>query len=209
MSVSRLIVGLTGGIGSGKSTAADAFGRLGAGIVDADEISRSLTAAGGSAIAPIRSHFGASFITSDGALDRARMRALVFDDHQAREQLEAILHPLVQAQSEIACRRVEGLYVMLVVPLLIESGTYHRRVHRLCVVDCPEPLQVSRVMSRNALPEYQVRAIIASQASRSARLALADDVIDNSGSQEHLLAQVDELHQRYGALARRRDKARR
>ena len=195
------IVGLTGGIGSGKSAATAHFAALGASVVDTDLIAHALTAPGGAAIEAIRRTFGADMLTPDGSLDRAEMRALAFQRPAARRQLEAILHPMIRDESARQCREAPGPYVMLAVPLLIESGTYRERCNRICVVDCPEDLQVARVRQRNSLPEEQVRSIMAAQASRAQRLAVADDVIDNSGTLAELEAQVERLHAAYLAAA--------
>ncbi len=194
-------VGLTGGIGSGKSAAAERFAALGATIVDTDLIAHRLTAPGGAAIAAIRQAFGAGVISPDGSLDRAAMRARVFAEPAARQQLEAILHPLIRAESARQCLAAPGPYVVMAVPLLVESGTYRQRCDRVCVVDCPEALQIERVRTRSGLDETQIRAIMAAQASREERLAAADDVIDNGGTLEALQQQVDRLHLRYLADA--------
>ena len=195
------IVGLTGGIGSGKSAATAHFAALGASVVDTDLIAHALTAPGGAAIEAIRRTFGADMLTPDGSLDRAAMRALAFQRPAARRQLEAILHPMIRDESTRQCREASGPYVVVAVPLLIESGTYRERCNRICVVDCPEDLQVARVRQRNSLPEEQVRSIMAAQASRAQRLAAADDVIDNSGTLAELEAQVERLHAAYLAAA--------
>ena len=195
------VVGLTGGIGSGKSAVADLFEAHGACIVDTDSIAHELTAPGGLAMAAIREAFGDGVVAPDGALNRAAMRALAFELPDARKRLEAILHPMIREESARRCAEAATPYVILAVPLLIESGTYRERVARLCVVDCPEALQVERVMRRSGLEESQVRAIMAVQASRAQRLAAADDVIDNSSAMEALRGQVQVLHQRYLGLA--------
>ncbi len=195
------VVGLTGGIGSGKSAVADLFEAHGACIVDTDRIAHELTAPGGLAMVAIREAFGDGVVAPDGALNRAAMRALAFELPDARKRLEAILHPMIREESARRCVEATTPYVILAVPLLIESGTYRERVARLCVVDCPETLQVERVMRRSGLEESQVRAIMAVQASRAQRLAAADDVIDNSGALGALQGQVDGLHQRYLGLA--------
>lgn len=194
-------VGLTGGIGSGKSAATERFAALGATIVDTDLIAHRLTAPGGAAIAAIRQAFGAGVISPDGSLDRAAMRARVFAEPAARQQLEAILHPLIRAESARQCLAAPGPYVVMAVPLLVESGTYRQRCDRVCVVDCPEALQIERVRTRSGLDETQIRAIMAAQASREERLGAADDVIDNGGTLEALQQQVDRLHLRYLADA--------
>lgn len=204
MNDSLYLVGLTGGIGSGKSAAADRLGELGATIVDTDVIAHQVTAAGGAAIAGIRATFGGELIGDDGALDRKAMRDLVFSDPAARRRLEAIVHPAIRAESDRQVREADGPYAVLVVPLLIESRSYRERCDRICVVDCPVEVQVARVVRRSHLPEEQVRAIIAVQASREERLGAADDVIDNSGDLAALVAQVDRLHARYLDAARAR-----
>ncbi|HQZ02977.1 MAG TPA: dephospho-CoA kinase [Thauera sp.] len=198
------IVGLTGGIGSGKSAAADRFVELGASLVDADAIAHALTTAHGAAMPAIRAQFGEDVVAADGSLDRAAMRARAFAHTEARQQLEAILHPMIRHESARQCLAATGSYVILAVPLLVESGNYRSRYDRICVVDCPPELQVERVHTRSGLEETQIRAIIATQASRAQRLAAADDVIDNSGTVERLLVQVDALHVRYSALATQR-----
>ena len=201
MSETPYVVGLTGGIGSGKSAAADLLAARGALVVDTDQIAHQLTAPGGAAMEPIREAFGNGVVAADGALNRPAMRALAFEDPAARKRLEAILHPMIRAESERQCRAATTPYVVLVVPLLIESGTYRERVRRLCVVDCPEDVQVLRVMQRSGLEERQVRAIMAAQASRAERLAEADDVIDNSAGYAELAVQVERLHGAYLRLA--------
>ena len=195
------MVGLTGGIGSGKSAAAQLFETFGITVIDTDAIAHALTAPGGAAIEPIRVAFGADYISSDGALDRARMRALVFADAAQKRLLESILHPLIRAQSGELARAARSPYVILMVPLLIESGNYRGRYQRILVVDCPEHLQVERVMARSGLGADEVRAILANQATRAARLAAADDVIDNSRDPAELRHQVEALHARYLQLA--------
>ena len=201
MSETPYVVGQTGGIGSGKSAAADLLAARGALVVDTDQIAHQLTAPGGAAMEPIREAFGNGVVAADGALNRPAMRALAFEDPAARKRLEAILHPMIRAESERQCRAATTPYVVLVVPLLIESGTYRERVRRLCVVDCPEDVQVLRVMQRSGLEERQVRAIMAAQASRAERLAAADDVIDNSAGYAELAVQVERLHGAYLRLA--------
>jgi dephospho-CoA kinase len=195
------VVGLTGGIGSGKSAAAQVFEALGATVIDTDAIAHALTAAGGAAIAPIRAAFGTDYITAEGALARARMRELVFADAAKKTVLEAILHPLIRERSGELVRAARSPYVILMVPLLIESGDYCGRCQRVLVVDCPEELQVERVVTRSGISAAQVRAIMASQASRAARLAAADDVIDNSRDPAYLRREVEALHRRYLQLA--------
>ena len=195
------VVGLTGGIGSGKSAAADEFARLGATVVDTDAIAHELTAPGGAALGHIKALFGGAFVTPSGAMDRDAMRNRVFSDPQAKRALEQLLHPMIRAEAERRIARVSGPYVVYVVPLLIESGDYRGRVQRILVVDAPEAQQVERVRARSRLSEEAVRSIMAHQVSRAARLAAADDVIDNSGVLEALRAQVAALHARYLKMA--------
>lgn len=192
-----MIVGLTGGIGSGKSAAADIFAELGAAVVDADAIAHELTAPGGAAIESIRAAFGDEMIGANGALDRAAMRKRVFADAEAKVRLEAILHPMIRAEVDRRIGEARAPYVVLVVPLLVESGSYRQRVQRVAVVDCPEETQVARVMARSGLSTQEARAIMAAQVSRAERLAAADDVIDNGGDLAGLRAQVEALHRRY------------
>lgn len=196
------VIGLTGGIGSGKSAAADFFVAAGASLVDTDAIAHALTAPGGAAMPAIKARFGAEVVAADGSLDRAVMRAKAFDDPAARTELEAILHPMIGAESARQRLAASGPYVILAVPLLIESASYRDYCDRICVVDCPVELQLERVRMRSGLEESQIRAIIAAQASREQRLAAADDVIDNSGSLDELARQVKDLHARYLLLAR-------
>jgi dephospho-CoA kinase len=197
-----LVVGLTGGIGSGKSAAADAFARLGATIVDTDAISHELTGPGGAAVAEIQRQFGRAFVDASGAMNRKRMRDLVFSDAEEKQRLEALLHPLIRAESQRRIERAAGPYVIHVVPLLIESPGYRERVARVLVVDCPEAIQIARVRQRSGLPEAEVQRIIASQIQRERRLAAADDVIDNSGPIAALQQQAEKLHEKYLALAK-------
>ena len=197
----NLVIGLTGGIGSGKSAAADAFAKLGATVVDTDLIAHELSAPGGAAVAEIARQFGKAFIDATGAMDRKRMRALVFSDAEEKQRLEALLHPMIRAESQRRIEAAAGPYVVHVVPLLVESPDYRQRVGRVLVVDCPEALQVARVRQRSMLPEGEIKRIIASQIQRERRLAAADDVIDNSGPIAALQQQVEKLHEKYLALA--------
>ncbi len=190
-------VGLTGGIGCGKTTVANLFAAHGASLVDTDEIAHALTAPGGAAMEAVIAAFGPEFATADGALDRARMRALVFSDPAAKQRLEAILHPRISAAALAAAALASGPYVIFVVPLLIESGTWRARVTRVLAIDCPEQVQIARVMARNGLTEEQVRAIMASQVSRATRLAAADDIVTNDGEIATLAPQVAKLHAKY------------
>lgn len=195
-------VGLTGGIGSGKSTVADLFAAHGVPLVDTDLIAHRITAPHGMAMPQIAAEFGDAFVAADGSLDRARMRTLVFSDDSALKRLEGITHPLIRAETEREQREAHGPYVIVVVPLLVESGTWKNRVNRVLTVDCSVETQISRVMSRNNFSRAQVLAIIARQATREARLAAADDVIDNDNvSLEALRAQVEAQHRVYLSLA--------
>ena len=195
------VVGLTGGIGSGKSVVAGLFARRGITVVDTDAIAHELTAPGGSAIEAIRESFGSDFITQEGALDRARMRALVFGDPQSKRRLERILHPRIRAESAVRIAAASSPYVILVVPLLVEAGADRTRYQRVAVVDCVEEVQIARVMRRSHLPDDEVRRIMASQVGRRERLDSADDVVDNSEGLDDLEPQVEALHWRYLALA--------
>jgi len=197
MSSVPFAVGLTGGIGSGKSTVADMFAARGATIVDTDLIAHSMTAPQGPAMPAIVAEFGPAFADASGAMDRARMRELVFSDAGAKARLEAILHPRIRDAALAAGAAASGAYVIYAVPLLIESGTWRARVTRVLAVDCEEQVQIARVMARNNLPEAQVRAIMAAQVSRAQRLAAADDVIVNNAGIAELEAQVERLHALY------------
>lgn len=196
-----LDIGVTGGIGCGKTTVCDQFAALGTSIIDTDLIAHQISAPGGLAIDALRAEFGPAYITPEGALDRARMRELVFGNLQAKARLEAILHPLIGQQTRHLAEQANGPYRMFVVPLLIESGTWQSRVDRVLVIDCPPELQVSRVMTRSNLPREQVEAIMASQVTRERRLAAADDIIDNSGPLSAINEQIARLHWQYLALA--------
>jgi len=196
-----LIVGLTGGIGSGKSTVADRFVALGANLIDADQIAHEISRRGAPGWEAVHAAFGDEILLAGGELDRAKIRALVFADPAAKARLEQALHPLIGA--EIARRMAgwAGPYGLLMVPLLIEGGRYRSQIDRLLVVDCPEDEQVRRVMSRSGLAAEEVRAIMATQATRAQRLAAADDVIDNSGAPDAIQGQVARLDRHYRALA--------
>ncbi|HZE59700.1 MAG TPA: dephospho-CoA kinase [Burkholderiales bacterium] len=197
----KFAVGLTGGIGSGKSAAAEEFARLGATVIDTDAIARELTEAGGAALPHIKSMFGETFITARGAMDRDAMRSRVFSDPAAKQALERLLHPMIRAEADRRIATATGPYVVYVVPLLVESGRQHDRVQRVLVVDAPEGLQVERVRARSGLSDKEIRSIIAQQASRATRLAAADDVIENAGSLDALRKQVAALDARYRKMA--------
>jgi len=198
-----LIIGLTGGIGSGKTRAADSFRELGIEIIDTDQIAHELTRSAGKAISPIRIAFGDCFILDDGSLDRSAMRRLVFSDETARHRLESILHPLIYQETLQRLPLIRSEYGIVVVPLLLEIDGYLKLVDRVLVIDCPEPLQISRTMLRSKLSEQEVRDVMAVQCSRDERLAQADDVIVNDSGEQHLQRQVEELHRKYLMLARK------
>ena len=198
----RFVVGLTGGIGSGKSAAAEEFARLGATVVDTDAIAHELTGPGGAAIAGVEREFGRAFIDATGAMDRKKMRDRVFADPAAKKALEALLHPLIRDESRRRIERARGVYVIHVVPLLIESPDYRSRVDRVLVIDAPEELQVERVRLRSGHSEAEVRTIVSAQATRAQRLAAADDVIENRGTIDALREQVAALHRKYLELGR-------
>ena len=199
-----LRIGLTGGIGSGKSTVAAMLAELGAALIDADAIARASTAPGGAALPAIAREFGPRLIAADGALDRAAMRELVFRDAGARQRLEAIVHPLVSAETERQARQaLDAGHALLVfdVPLLVESlARWREKVDRIVVVDCEPDTQIARVMARNQLPRAQIEQILAAQATREQRLAAADAVIHNGTgvTLEALRAQVRELVHAFG-----------
>jgi dephospho-CoA kinase len=192
----KFVVGLTGGIGSGKSAAADEFEKLGATVVDTDAIAHELTGKGGAAVPQVERVFGKDFIAA-GAMDRKRMRDHVFADPAAKRSLEALLHPMIREESARRIAAATGPYVVHVVPLLIESPDYRKRVDRVLVVDCPEETQVERVRARSGLSEGEARAIMRGQISRAERLAAAHDVIDNGGARAALRNQVAALHKKY------------
>lgn len=197
-----LVIGLTGGIGSGKSTAAQMFAELGAEIIDTDVISHQLTAPGGAAIPAITNTFGKEVMGADGSLDRAAMRQKVFENPQVRKQLEDILHPMIRtAVANQLSQASSAPYRIVVVPLLFETGAYQSMIQRSLLIDCPEALQISRATSRSGMTESAVRQIMAAQCSREQRLALADDVICNDAGLEKLHEEVLALHKKYIVLA--------
>ena len=192
-------VGLTGGVGSGKSTIAAALSEHGAAIVDADAIAHQLTAAGGAAIEAVRQLFGAAAIAQDGSLDRARMRAVVFSDPTARARLESLLHPMVRTTMRKHAGQLLAAgapYIVYVVPLLIETGNWHGYVDRVLVIDCAEDTQVARVCARG-LDAKTVRSIMDAQATRQQRLAAADDVLVNEAPLDQIRCKAERLHREY------------
>jgi dephospho-CoA kinase len=192
------VVALTGGIGAGKSEAAKIFASLGVPIVDVDVISRRLTGPGQPIMEKIADAFGRDFLTEDGALNRPAMRERIFANDDDRKKLEAILHPVIHSHAlrELDQNR-EAPYQILAIPLFFETNRYSGLVKRILLVDCDESLQISRTMNRNGMTEHTVRAIIAAQASRSYRRALANDIIENNGSIDVLAEKVKELHEKY------------
>jgi dephospho-CoA kinase len=201
------VVIITGGIGSGKTAVSDLLQARGAAVVDTDVISRSLTAAGGAAMPALQAQFGPDVAAPDGSLDRDRMRALVFDDPDAKRRLEGILHPMIRLEAFRQVQAATSPYVVLVVPLLVESNAYRDIADRVLVVDCPESIQIDRTMRRSGLTREQVERIVRAQAPRSARLALADDVVVNDAGLDELTAEVDRLHERYVEWAAEKSRA--
>lgn len=195
-------IGLTGGIGSGKSSAARIFRELGAAVVDTDEIAHDLTRPGGAAIPAIRGRFGADYLMADGGLDRAKMRRLAFTDAVARTHLESILHPQIRSEAQARIAAAQQPYVLVVVPLLLETGAYRELIGRVLVIDCDEEQQIARAMKRSALSRDEVCTIMAAQLPRARRLAAADDVLHNDADLEALRRQTQALHAQYVLLAR-------
>jgi len=197
------IVGLTGGIGSGKTQASNAFASLGVPVIDTDVISHALTAPGGLAIADIREAFGEELIDPTGAMDREKMRELVFADAAAREKLEAIIHPWIERVTMMSLDQYANApYVVLVVPLLAESPFWASKCDRILVIDCDVKTQVERVMKRSDLTEEQAMAIINTQVLRDDRKAIANEVIVNESTVDHLTEQVRRLHDYYLVMAK-------
>ncbi len=196
-----LRVGLTGGIGSGKTTVAQFFTELGTPVIDTDELAREVVRQNAPAHTEIVQRFGADILGADGALDRARMRALVFSDPLKRKALEAILHPRIREGVRKRLAELDAPYVIIAVPLLVETG-FDDLVDRILVVDCDEALQIRRVNARSGLTEDEVRRVMAAQISRTERLAHADDVLENNSDRMQLQEGVNNLHERYLALGR-------
>lgn len=190
-------LGLTGGIGSGKSTVATLFEKKGATIIDTDQIAHELTAPQGLAMSAIEKAFGKDFVTKEGALDRQKMRQKVFEDKNAKSQLESILHPMIREVADKRAKESTGAYVIFVIPLLVEKKVWQEKVDRILVVDCDEEDQISRVKKRNHFTREAVLAIMKTQASREMRLNAADDVIKNNTDLASLSEKVDELHAKY------------
>lgn len=198
--LSMLRIGLTGGIGSGKSTVCNIFRELGAPIIDSDVIARELVAPGAEALKQIAVLFGQQVLQEDGQLDRKQMRELVFSNQASREQMESILHPLIRQEMERQINLLNTPYVILAIPLLLEKG-WQQQLDRVLVVDCSVELQRQRALKRDGSSEQTIDQIIASQIQRDARIAAADDLINNSGSHHALREQVETLHHRYLSLS--------
>ena len=193
-------VGLTGGIASGKTIVADFFAALGAGIVDTDQVARDVVAPGQPGLEAVRQAFGADVISASGELDRRAMRAVIFSEPAARRKLESLLHPLIRARTLGKLQRLRTPYAVVVVPLLVETG-FGRLVDRVAVVDCPRDIRLGRLMARDGLDRNQAESMMSAQANRQARLAAADDIIDNGGTRESTRLRVQQLHRRYTRLA--------
>ncbi len=199
-------VGLTGGIGSGKSVVASLFEKLGAALVDTDVIAHQLTEAGGAAIPAIQAQFGGNFLNADGSLNRSAMRQRVFSDPNAKQALENILHPMIRQRADAEIATCRARYVMLAVPLLVETGAYRDRVERVVVVDCSEALQLTRTAARSKLSTAEIKSIMATQAARAERLRHANDIIVNNGELGSLSIPVAVIDQRLRALATAQEK---
>jgi dephospho-CoA kinase len=196
----RLRIGLTGGVASGKSTAAARFAERGVPVIDADQAARTVVAAGQPGLAAVIERFSPSVLTPGGELDRRALRDLIFSDPKSRRDLEAILHPLINAEMERLEKAAKGHYVVMAIPLLVE-GDAAGRVDRILVVDTDESVQLQRLMARDGIDADQARAILAAQARRAERLAKADDVLENDGTVADLRQAVDRMHERYLSLA--------
>ena len=196
------VIGLTGGIGCGKSSTSQFFSDLGIDVIDTDVIARQLTQPNGSAISLIQNTFGSSVITADGALDRNKMRDLVFANSESRHKLEQILHPLILKAVIRRIKQSQAPYVIVVIPLLFETNDYNHLIQHILVIDCDEQQQLLRTMERSNLSEQKVRSIMATQVARETRIQKADDVILNNQDIEYLKAQILLLHHKYLALSK-------
>ncbi|MCP4285041.1 MAG: dephospho-CoA kinase [Gammaproteobacteria bacterium] len=190
------VVGLTGGIGCGKSAVTDLFEQLGVPVIDADKVAREVVEPNQPALAMIERRFGSDLVASDGNLDRARLREIVFDNQQARQDLESILHPRIRQTMRLRLEALDSPYAILSIPLLLETGQTST-VDRILVVDCTQQVQIERVCKRDRTTTKNVQAILKAQSSRAEKLEIADDVIDNSGQLETLAPQVESLHLSY------------
>lgn len=196
-----LVIGLTGGIGCGKSSAASLFAALGAAVIDTDAIAHELTAKSSPALATIFKQFGNAYRLPDGNLDRVKLRQLVFSDHVAKSRLEVILHPLIRKEVLARMAQVQAPYLLLAVPLFFETGAYRHLVDRVLVIDCDESQQIARTTMRSGLSAEEVQAIMSNQIPRGERLRQADDILPNFGDPEHLENSVKNLHQQYLQIA--------
>ena len=196
-----LRLGLTGGIGSGKTTVANLFAQRGVPLIDTDLIAHALTGVDGGAMAAIQAQFGIHFIGPDGAMDRKKMREHAFTHPEARQALEAILHPLIRQECERQAQETKAPYLIFVVPLLFEAGDWEKRIVRSIVVDCKEQTQIQRVMTRNGLSQADIERIMQAQISRVERLKRADDIVNSELDLSQVAAQVEQLHQKYLYLA--------
>lgn len=196
-----LKIGVTGGLGAGKTTVSEAFARLGAAVIDTDEIARELTKSGGEAIPALRESFGEAVLDADGSLNRSAMRTRILADAAAKQRLEAILHPLIRAEVGRRLQKTGAPYVLVVVPLLVETGSYEGLFDRVLVVDCDEETQVHRALARGGWSEAEIRAMMAHQASREDRRARADDIIDTDCDLDELGRRVAALDRKYRRLA--------
>lgn len=196
-----LVVGLTGGIAAGKSTATAFFQERGVPVIDADEVARDVVAPGTPGLAAVVAAFGSQILQADGTLDRRRLREVVFAEPAERRRLEAILHPLIQAEIRARLQQVRGPYCIVAVPLLIESAALRALVHRVLVIDVPVEVQLARLMQRDGMSAEQCQAMLAAQASRARRLEAADDVVDNATDIVALTHQLESVHTRYLELA--------
>lgn len=195
-----LVIGLTGGIGSGKSTVARMFAAVGVPVIDVDEISHALTAPNGAAISLLREAFGANIYKPDGTLDRALLRSRILADEQSRLKLEAILHPMIRDVVQSRLAEIQAPYALVVIPLLLETGAYRAILDRVLVVDCGEAVQIRRALGRGGWSRTEILAMMAKQTDRETRLKHADDVIANEGDEANLAVQVATLHQTYLAM---------
>jgi len=193
----KLMVGLTGGIGSGKSTVAQLFAELGIAVIDADRIAREVVQPGSAALQAIVDRFGNTLLQTDGTLDRQQLKTLIFNDAKQRQWLEQLLHPLIRQQMQTAVEQRTSPYYILVIPLLVEAADPHPLVNRVLVVDAPQALQIERIQQRDQLTPQQINSILQSQVSREARLAAADDVIVNDQGLDELKQHVQHLHNIY------------
>lgn len=196
-----LKIGLTGGLGSGKTAVTKEFSRLGVPIIDTDEISRELTADNGPALPLLKKAFGKSVLNANATLNRELLRSRILEDDMERERLESILHPMIQREVTRRISSTSAPYVLVVIPLLVEVGSYDKLLDRILVVDCDEETQVRRALARGGWPESEIRAMIAKQATRQVRMARADDIIHNEGSWDDMAAQVASLNEKYLRLA--------